>query len=1223
MSEPLYVLLIEDSEDDALLILRELRRGNFELVWERVQTADTLQAMLDGQPWDIIISDYRLPGFDAPAALRMVQQHQRDLPFIVVSGTIGEQLAVELMKAGAHDYLMKGNLTRLPEAVRREVRDAKIRAERKRSEEILQKTERQFREAQRIAQLGSWEMDLVHHVLHWSEEVFRIFELNPEQFHPSYETFLRAVHPGDRQRVSDAYQQHLRDRTPYHLVHRLQLPDGRIKYVREQCETLYGEDGQPLLSQGTVQDITQQQAAEQERERAEEALRQVLQGTSAVTGKHFFPKLVQQIAQALGVRHAVVSQTTPNGFTLLAVYSDGLLQPSEHLPFAIAPCCVQAMEQGEYCQATGLQSRYPDNPIFQSLQADSYLGIGLHNADGKPIGNLCVLHDRPLENLDWARTLLRTFAVRAAAEIERYQTAQALERLTVELENRVAERTAALQDREAQLRDFFDNANDLIQSIGLEDGHFEYVNRAWRETLGYGVTEVATLTIFDVLHPACQERFRAVMAQAQAGTLSALERIELTFLTRQQQAILVDGSLNCRFEQNRPVAMRAIFRNITERKQAEADRDRLLNFLDASLNEIYVFEAGSLRFVYANQGAIRNLGYSLETLKTMTPYDLKPDFTATQFRQLLQPLLTGKQTTLHFETRHQRADGSFYPVEIYLQQHEHLGAPFFLAVILDVSERHLAEQALQTSETRLQLITDSVHGCISYVDASKRYRFINRTYEVWFGCRKADIIGRTLEDVIGVEAYCRTQQYVERALAGETVTYEARLPYQGGCSRYVSAVLVPDRDAEGQVHGYYALITDISDRKQAEAELQQTNEELARATRLKDEFLANMSHELRTPLNAILGMTEGLMDQVFGPVQREQLKALETIDRSGSHLLELINDILDVAKIESGQIALEPSITSVPLLCQSSVAFIKQQAQKKNLKVTVNLPLHLPDLWVDERRIRQVLINLLNNAVKFTSEGGRITLDVSYHPSKTHLEEPSDKASSLRIAVSDTGIGIAPEHIHKLFQPFIQIDSALNRQYTGTGLGLALVKRIVELHGGQVGLTSEVGVGSCFTVDLPCATIPALDPAPILPDMAGIAPDQPQPHGSPLILLAEDNAANIGTLSSYLTAKGYRLLLAQNGQEAIALAQSQHPDLILMDIQMPGMDGLEAIRHIRNTTSLTQTPIIALTALAMAGDRDRCLATGANDYLAKPVKLKQLAATIDHLLTSTPQEHKN
>jgi len=414
---------------------------------------------------------------------------------------------------------------------------------------------------------------------------------------------------------------------------------------------------------------------------------------------------------------------------------------------------------------------------------------------------------------------------------------------------------------------------------------------------------------------------------------------------------------------------------------------------------------------------------------------------------------------------------------------------------------------------------------------------------------------------------------------------------------------------------------EIAKRKQAQQQLTETNEQLARATRLKDEFLANMSHELRTPLNSILGMNESLQDEIFGSINERQLKALRTIESSSTHLLALINDILDVAKIESGQVTLELAATEIDSLCKSSLAFIKQQALTKRIQLIHRIPKHLPEIMLDETRIRQVLINLLNNAVKFTLEGGTITLEVS----QVQLESSTTNLTPLnylKIAVIDKGIGISSENIQKLFQPFIQIDSALNRKYKGTGLGLALVKRLVELHGGTIELTSEVGVGSCFAINLPFnIASPAIEEQ-TEQDLSGQPQiDQSQTEGliSPLILLAEDEAANIATFSSYLEAKGYRILLATDGQQAIDLAKAHHPDLILMDIQMPIIDGLTAIKQIRIDPNLADIAIIALTALAMTGDRDRCLAAGANEYLSKPIKLKSLDQMIQTWLNRASQ----
>ncbi|ESA33141.1 multi-sensor hybrid histidine kinase [Leptolyngbya sp. Heron Island J] len=389
------------------------------------------------------------------------------------------------------------------------------------------------------------------------------------------------------------------------------------------------------------------------------------------------------------------------------------------------------------------------------------------------------------------------------------------------------------------------------------------------------------------------------------------------------------------------------------------------------------------------------------------------------------------------------------------------------------------------------------------------------------------------------------------------------------------------------------------------------------ANRTKNDFLANMSHELRTPLNTILGMTQALEEQILGDLNPRQIRALQATERSAHHLLELINDILDLARVESGVLDLNCAPTAVIPLCHFCLTIVKQQAHKKGLQLNSKLSHTLPAFVMDERRIREVLINLLSNAVKFTPAGGCITLEV-VHQQQPSLSEETDGSSqdTLKFIVSDTGIGIQPDYIDKLFKPFVQIDSALNRQYAGTGLGLALVKRITELHGGTVTVTSEVGIGSTFTVELPCKA------------MASPLPSQPPPrldHQNlsaadreelPTILLVEDDVDNITVFRSYLTAKGYTVCVANNGHQAISAVLVTVPDLILMDIQMPGMDGLEAMERIRHQPTSADIPIIALTALAMKGDRERCLAAGANEYVSKPVNLGQLVITIEQLLVA-------
>ena len=529
------------------------------------------------------------------------------------------------------------------------------------------------------------------------------------------------------------------------------------------------------------------------------------------------------------------------------------------------------------------------------------------------------------------------------------------------------------------------------------------------------------------------------------------------------------------------------------------------------------------------------------------------------------------------------------------------------------------------------------------------------------------------------------------------------------------------------------------------ADLSIANAELARANRMKDEFLASMSHELRTPLTAILGVSEALQENVYGPMNENQLKSLRTVEESGRHLLALINDILDVSKIEADELKLEIEQVFVKSICQSSLQLIKQNAQKKRLRVSSSIDSAVTTLQADQRRLKQILVNLLSNAVKFTPEGGEIGLEV--------VGDVEQEA--VRFIVWDTGIGIPQKQMPRLFQPFVQLNSSLSRQYTGTGLGLALVHRLVDMHSGSVLVESEVGKGSRFTVSLPWsgstetvkmveevelggtdalelspvnralivddsrsaaeqvarylaelgvdsvvhdrgegAVDRALDVQPdliilniLLPDLTGwdvltqlkaeplthdipviiissmddrqrglelgaaeylvkpisrqqfqqrlseVLPvqatesaalveivDEGSGTEEPLILLAEDNENSINTVSDYLLAAGYRVIVARDGKEVVQRAREEGPDLILMDIQMSGMDGLEAIRRIRGNADLADVPIIALTALAMPGDCERCLEAGANDYISKPFSLKGLARTIRAHLNQDQEE---
>jgi PAS domain S-box-containing protein len=693
--------------------------------------------------------------------------------------------------------------------------------------------------------------------------------------------------------------------------------------------------------------------------------------------------------------------------------------------------------------------------------------------------------------------------------------------------------------------------------------------------------------------------------------------------------------------------------DITERKQAEISlRESKRRY--ATLTEaapVVIFRQNVDReCVYVNDRWSEMMGRPIEAAMGMGCFQtLHPDDRDRIFQDWMSKFQQGEGRGAGYqaECRHFHADGrliwTYTQVVPEIDSHGNLLG--YVGSLTDITTRKRIEEDLEIYTREVEDLYNNAPCGYHSLDAAGRYLKVNETELKWLGYTREEMVGQVITRFF-TEASCQAfaQNYEIFQKQGWVKNLEFEMVCQDGTILPVLISAVAVKDGNGNYLYNRATLVDNRDRKQAEEKLQESNEqlrrinaELARATRLKDEFLANMSHELRTPLNAILGLSEGLQEEVFGQLNERQKKTIATIERSGQHLLELINDILDLAKIESGKLELDLSEVSIRNLCNTSLTFVRQMALKKNIHLTSQISADVQSFQADDRRLRQVLINLLTNAVKFTPQEGSVTLTVS-----TRINDRAEplKASGywIEFSVIDTGIGIAPEHFQQLFQPFVQIDGKLNRQFNGTGLGLALVRQIVELHGGEVTVESEPGRGSCFTVRIPnqvckiqpmqasnanvtpkqaiASTLAGAATAPRL-NRDHLTTDQlPAVPLAPLILLAEDNPANVETMSAYLEMRGYRLILAGNGQEAIDLIKTHQPDLILMDIQMPGMDGLEAIRQLRSDPAVSQVPIIALTALAMPGDRERCLDAGADFYFTKPVRLGQLSSQIQQLLGS-------
>ena len=779
------------------------------------------------------------------------------------------------------------------------------------------------------------------------------------------------------------------------------------------------------------------------------------------------------------------------------------------------------------------------------------------------------------------------------------------------------------------------------------DGAVDETNAALARMLGYTADELLALHLWDIdadlspeqalvrLRPDRTPKLRQVRARHKNGALLALE-VSASWLD------LARG----------PVWL-CVCRDVTQRLAVEdalrASEARYRATFDNSPVGIAENELDG-RWISVNARLCEITGYSRESLMALDYRQLThPDDQAGDWAQLRR-VFKGDLPSTCVEKRYLRADGGIVWVSrTSTVVRDVAGAPSYcVSIVEDITERRRiaaavgrqqqnledkvsartlelrqAMQARVESEHFLRSIADNIPDMMAYWDAQRVLRFANRPYTNWYG-RGQSVVGQTREQLLGPADADVGEPAFAAALAGQPQRFQSPLLSPAGEHRQTWIHFIPDLQPGG-VAGVFVLMADITELKQTELQLQAVNEQLVgardraeAANRAKSAFLANISHEIRTPMNAIIGLTHLMQRDLHDAVAGARLGK---VSDAAHHLLDVINDVLDLSKIESGKLQLDQTDFPLAAVLQRACALVNDRASGKGLSVVVRREGVPPLLRGDPTRVSQALLNLMNNAVKFTDHG---SIELHCTP------EPAPAAAGdglwLRFSVRDTGVGVPADKLAHLFNAFEQADTSTTRRFGGTGLGLAITRRLAQMMGGEVGVDSVLGQGSCFwfTARFEPARADALpDVNTRHPPGLGAAPARlpPRPEGGLLrraphahetalrargpgarLLLAEDNPINQEVARELLLAVGLEVDVANNGEQALQLAATVDYDLILMDMQMPVMDGLVAARRLRAGQRHARTPILAMTANAFGDDRQACLAAGMDDHLPKPVE---------------------
>jgi len=747
-----------------------------------------------------------------------------------------------------------------------------------------------------------------------------------------------------------------------------------------------------------------------------------------------------------------------------------------------------------------------------------------------------------------------------------------------------------LADSEERFRNIFENTHSVMLIINPDNGKIVDANPAAIKFYGYNYDKIINELYINDINILPEDQIKKEMEKALSQ-----KKIFFQFKHRLANGEIRDVEVySGRIKYNDKEYLFSIIHDVSDKIKAEQKLLNLSKIIQESLNEIYIFSADDFKFIDANKGAIKNIGYTAEELQNLTPLDLKPLFTLETFKELISPLNNNELPIIVFETIHRRKDGSEYPVEVHLQKMLYGSMPVFVAFIQDITERKEAERIIRQQEEELKDIFNTSYESIMIDDIStgKIIDCNERTLELYGYDSKEEILKATIGDLSAYnEGYSeeRAQNLIKEALEKGHIKFDWLAKRKNGEIFWVEVSL--KKSKIGGIERIIAEVRDISERKKYEEELIKAKEKAEESDRLKSSFLANLSHEIRTPMNALLGFAELLKQHNLPEIKR--LLFADIILRSGNHLMNIINEIIEISKIETGLI----KVNSEPFNINELIKDIYNELKvlipaEKNLKLEIlNDDINDKVIIVSDRvKIKQILTNLISNGIKYTP-GGYVSFGYQLFE------------GNIIFKVKDTGIGIDDKDLELIFRRFYRVDNINTIKEGGIGLGLSIVKSYVEFMGGSISVKSEINKGTEFTINIPLQKSDKNE----LKEKNNIKIDII--GSNELILVAEDNDYNFLFICELLEQYGYKCIRAANGRDAVKLViENKNIKLILMDLKMPLMDGFEAFNEIYKINP--EIPVIAVTAFALNYEKDYCLKFGFKDYIAKPIDKEELIKII-------------